>query len=523
MMPNRIVFGRIVAIVTCAIVLVGMAACGWAEVDKGRARVTPWSGHWWPTAKGELVKGYRPGEPGPLVKYDLALGRQNRPASNWYMQHEYKPDAPGWWGYCHAWAAAAVVEKEPRQERQSGGQVFHVGDSKGLLCVVHNADPATFWGDRYGDGINDDRQDIRPCLLWQVLRSHMRDRRLPLIIDFDAGPEVWNMPVYQYEVRYTRRGHRVQGRMTLWLVGFSGDADAVGSATGTKTYEFVVRVDGGGNVVLGSGEWTGPSRSDHPDFAWFPVARRTSNPFVEYPAVYRIAFNAEPSEDTVIVSLPATPAPGGGGPGPVSVSPGATVPATGPQPGGQPVGPWGVPGEGVVSALPGFLQPLAALQAPDAGFGVKIRVDRGGYNELANVAVYHIDDPIAIYFRVDRDCWIGVVDFGTSGKVQPIAGWWNKRVRGGRRYRIPERGGFQVVGPPGYEFVRIFASEVPFEKLSPALASAGQSAAAPAAGGSKEKLVKDILQVTQAGARWSTAATCFRIVQYKEPGGKNGK
>lgn len=506
MMPNRIVFGRIVAIVTCAIVLVGMAACGWAEVDKGRARVTPWSGHWWPTAKGELVKGYRPGEPGPLVKYDLALGRQNRPASNWYMQHEYKPDAPGWWGYCHAWAAAAVVEKEPRQERQSGGQVFHVGDSKGLLCVVHNADPATFWGDRYGDGINDDRQDIRPCLLWQVLRSHMRDRRLPLIIDFDAGPEVWNMPVYQYEVRYTRRGRRVQGRMTLWLVGFSGDADAVGSATGTKTYEFVVRVDGGGNVVLGSGEWTGPSRSDHPDFAWFPVARRTSNPFVEYPAVYRIAFNAEPSEDTVIVSLPPSPGPGGGATEPSSstASPSTSVSITPPQPGTQTVGPWGVPGQNVLSALPQPLQQLAMLKPPDPNFRIDIRVDRGDFGS-ASIPVYRVDDPIAIFFVPHRACYVTVLDYGTSGRVSVLRPWWNRKVEPGREYRIPERGGFQVGGPPGYELVRVIGTVKPIDQLVPGLGKTP-----PTALGSKG--VKDILQVQQAGNSWTTNQAVFKIV-----------
>jgi hypothetical protein len=39
----------------------------------------------------------------------------------------------------------------------------------------------------------------------------------------------------------------------------------------TKTYQYILEQDENGNVI--GGEWVGNSKTDHPDFAWFPIAR----------------------------------------------------------------------------------------------------------------------------------------------------------------------------------------------------------------------------------------------------------
>ena len=79
------------------------AQVAYAGVDEGVAKHLPWSGYWWPTEKGEILPS--------LQAYDALTGSQsyqwertNRPPG---------PRSPKWEGYCHAWACAAILEKEP--------------------------------------------------------------------------------------------------------------------------------------------------------------------------------------------------------------------------------------------------------------------------------------------------------------------------------------------------------------------------------------------------------------------------
>src|SRR5437879_5503452 len=90
----------------------------------------PWSGWWWAAKTGNLVLGYR-GEPGPLVKHDQVSGKHS---ATWEQGNPYHFNltGPEWWGHCHAWAAAAILEPQPVQDVQQQGMTFHVGDMKGL-------------------------------------------------------------------------------------------------------------------------------------------------------------------------------------------------------------------------------------------------------------------------------------------------------------------------------------------------------------------------------------------------------
>jgi hypothetical protein len=55
-----------------------------------------------------------------------------------------------------------------------------VADLKALYSACHAYVPGSKNGDRFGDGENDDPQDMAPALVWQILRTFIRDRRLPL-------------------------------------------------------------------------------------------------------------------------------------------------------------------------------------------------------------------------------------------------------------------------------------------------------------------------------------------------------
>ena len=95
-----------------ALVLAGLAIASQSvtaevRVDEGSAKHTPWSGYWWPIAKGELLQG-------PLQKHDTLTRRR---AHQWERQHNPPGNnVPEWHGYCHGWAAAAILEREPREK-----------------------------------------------------------------------------------------------------------------------------------------------------------------------------------------------------------------------------------------------------------------------------------------------------------------------------------------------------------------------------------------------------------------------
>lgn len=102
------------------------AAAAWGQSDEGIARHIPWSGYWFPMAKRELLE--------PLRKYDALTG------SNAYAW-EYRRNPPGqpipeWHGYCHGWAAASVLEYEPRQQRLApygnSSLLLQVSDQKSM-------------------------------------------------------------------------------------------------------------------------------------------------------------------------------------------------------------------------------------------------------------------------------------------------------------------------------------------------------------------------------------------------------
>jgi hypothetical protein len=51
--------------------------------------------------------------------------------------------------------------------------------------------------------------------------------------------------------------------------------DQLDSYTQTKHYSYVLEADEFGKII--GGEWLGTSRTDHPDFAWWPTRKPTSN------------------------------------------------------------------------------------------------------------------------------------------------------------------------------------------------------------------------------------------------------
>jgi hypothetical protein len=282
-------------------------------VDQGQADVVPWSGFWWPIKDGGIID--------PLCKYDQITGRKAAP---WEMAlNPLNDKAEDWFGYCHGWSAAAVLEQEPRRPvtvigRDDEPVELTVGDLKGLLSACHTRDPAMAIGPRSRDEKDPPEQrGLPPDVLWRMLHLFVQRRGLPLILDIELGREVWNFPVYAYRVQYTPVGERGDqvARLTLVLADDNVDRNYVGIQPVRQTYFFRFRMQGNA-ILMGTGKWLGPSQENHPKLAWYPLAARTANPQLSYRTVRRLVADSFTSESPTLPDVwddPAETEPGDAG------------------------------------------------------------------------------------------------------------------------------------------------------------------------------------------------------------------
>lgn len=402
----------------------GAPAASAAETDAALTSYYPWSGYWWPHAKGGLT--------GPLARYDQLTGSN---ATRWEYDHHVAANPEPWFGHCHAWSASCIVEREPRAPRTVGGVTFGVGDQKGLLAACHAQDASNFYGDRFGDGEgSEDRADLPPDELWRLLQLYVRRQRIPLVLDLEAGPEVWNHPVYQYEVKFQPTGPEGlhDATMTIVVADDGVTPDYLGTQYKVHVYTFRVKMRNGA-FVLGSGRWTGKSVQDHPDFAWYPYVARAENPGVAPDKVgqivgYQIGSEHPPTGDGDGPSSPATPTTPSGPATPTTPSSPATPPgegrpdvATAPAPIDQTLDPYEL-AEAIVNRTSKFLLDLT--------------VDRGDGGK------YQAGEHVALTVRSGEPGYLYLFDVDPEGRlalVFPRVGQPN-RIEGDRLYELPARG-----------------------------------------------------------------------------------
>lgn len=220
-----------------------------------------------------------------------------------------------WFGLCHAWAPAAILEEEPLRPVVHNGIRFEVSDIKALLIACYNGTAALMVGSRNDERDLDlddrgrarkaDARDVNPGAFHVLLANLLgRDGR-SFCEDRTANYEVWNQPIHEFRVRsVTELGEAAAAS----LVQANGDyrfneqatrffhvetevdyitespASTRPNAEGsmqerTDPYAYVLETDADGVIV--GGEWVGTSRTEHPDFLWLPTgAYRPLSPFV---------------------------------------------------------------------------------------------------------------------------------------------------------------------------------------------------------------------------------------------------
>ena len=121
---------------------------------------------------------------------------------------------PTWFGQCHAWAPAAIMEVEPKFPVKVNGVTFEPQDIKALITYVYNNVKTEFLGARCnvdekkikfditGRPSSVECRDVNPGAMHVILTNWLGIHKKPFLEDRTYDDEVWNQPVRSFEVTY---------------------------------------------------------------------------------------------------------------------------------------------------------------------------------------------------------------------------------------------------------------------------------------------------------------------------------
>ena len=252
--------------------------------ETGRASKTPWSGHWWPFKESSSPNLYDEGR--TLSKYDqyVEATRGNNPgAREWEMSNHY--GGASWWGHCQAWAAASISEPQPHAVTKED-IAFTQDEVEGLLTELYFSPGAIIMGKQCDDCAKGSAEynDVTPADFDRIMRDAMGKQKKNVIMDLDPGTQIWNYPAYEYKRFSTVSGDTEQVSMLVTFATPKVNVSGVSPDTITLTYTLRAGT---------SGQWTGNSVYEHPDFIWTMTSRvgvsNRANPKVIYSIVKEIA------------------------------------------------------------------------------------------------------------------------------------------------------------------------------------------------------------------------------------------
>jgi hypothetical protein len=246
-----------------------------------------------------------------------------------------------WFGLCHAWAPASILEPEPLTPVVHGSIRFEVSDIKALLIACYHGTAAQMVGSRNaerdldlddrGRATKADARDVNPAAFHVLLTNLLGRESRTFCEDRTANYEVWNQPIQEFRVR---KLEEVNEAAAAALVQVGGDyrfneratrffhvetevdyitespastrpnADGINQER-TDPYAYVLETDASGQIL--GGEWIGTSRGEHPDFLWLPTgAYRPLSPFVtldEVRVLLRKSREGEPDPNGISLSF----------------------------------------------------------------------------------------------------------------------------------------------------------------------------------------------------------------------------
>ncbi|KAJ8533407.1 hypothetical protein ON010_g13847 [Phytophthora cinnamomi] len=305
---------------------------------------SPWPGPYWPTYQDSVNVVWDDGQPSASEKYAKAFGldvtsfmdtvSKYNGIDSMSMRTQCTTDSdcsslkdgsgcairdgktsgyciPTWYGICHAWTPASILEAEPNCPVTHNGVTFKPMDLKALISLVYDGAsvPTIFTGtrfnggadtpDKYGRHSSAAYRDLNPAFFHIASANLLGKLNATFVADVTAGSEVWNQPVRGFKVyeqtemtpkkaaqtfyglqKYPWNAAAksivyVKSRLS-WIFETYTDGGLVASGAVNKFttgayYTYLLEMDKQGNII--GGEWVYDSDADHPDFLWLPKAK----------------------------------------------------------------------------------------------------------------------------------------------------------------------------------------------------------------------------------------------------------
>jgi subtilisin-like proprotein convertase family protein len=332
---------------------------------EGESLRKPFPSNWWPMRTGGAARSWYSNEAGPTEKYDqlvhssqirdvqMTLAKRNwkgepvntdaqpenfriGPATEWEHKNHGRygnTDPDSWWGHCNGWASYVLNEDEPIREvwvRLNGSTVsecapntagcvlFRLGDINALGAELYWNDAARLLGRRCEQEKSKFEFDASGRInaiecrdgnagSWHIVAANMLGAmQRPFILDLNADFEVWNYPVYRYQILedYPLTVQEALAEIgapsgtTTWIYNTSAvelrriqmrawiveDAvppmnvptgDQLARYTTLETYDYILELDAAGDII--GGEWIGNSKTNHADFIWYSFSPDSTN------------------------------------------------------------------------------------------------------------------------------------------------------------------------------------------------------------------------------------------------------
>ncbi|TDH69933.1 hypothetical protein CCR75_006256 [Bremia lactucae] len=312
---------------------------------------TVWPAPYWPSYQDSINIAWKKGEASPAEKYATAFNlnvtefMDNVSAKNGVDSRNQSPICttnsdcvsdisekipkacgirsgknsgyciPKWYGVCHAWAAAAISENEPKCAVTHNNVTFHPLDIKGLITNIYDGVgvKSVFTGIRYrgGNDVKDNfgRQsspefrDLNPGYFHIAATNILGVLNSTFIVDVSAQRDVWNHPVRSFQVdEKTPMSLEVAAQTfyglakypwneaassivyiksrLVWVIDTYDDGglsspDAINRYTKFTDLTYLLELDDLGDII--GGEWLYNSTSNHPDFLWLVESKPDPN------------------------------------------------------------------------------------------------------------------------------------------------------------------------------------------------------------------------------------------------------
>jgi subtilisin-like proprotein convertase family protein len=234
-----------------------------------------------------------------------------------------------WWGLCHAWVPASILEPEPARAITVNGVRFSISDIKALLISIYNRTTAVSLGgkcnefevghDEFGRIIEDACRDTNAGAFHVIITNLLGIHHRAFAEDRTMNAEIWNQPLLGYQILEQRE---ISEQEAMLLLGRPGEkytevfnspeavsfnyvkmdtdyvtesastadyplVDKIAQYTRSDQYEYILELDKDDNIV--GGEWLGYSVDTHPDYLWMPVRYRDGgNPYMTYDRIKQL-------------------------------------------------------------------------------------------------------------------------------------------------------------------------------------------------------------------------------------------